>query len=117
MTRASGGRRKRWEIVRPDGMVALSIPLRDRQLVEVNWFSRWGQQGPESISERRPGEPQCGCAGVGDGDTGAKGGGQEVFRIVQRWHCAHRAGDDTLKDLSPTPFDANPVPEVGFTGI
>ena len=70
----------RLDAVRPDGSKAFSIPLRERQLVEVNWFSHWFS--PEK-------NPRTSLADVADlrprsqlGETGGKAGGAGLFRQV-----------------------------------
>lgn len=106
----------RIDLVGPDGVVRLSVPLRDRQLLEVNWFSPW-------IDEEN--NPRLGFSTVynyaemlrsEDPEERATG---EAFFAQEDWKDAVvlvGPVDPLLQDLGPTPFDEVPVPKVGVHG-
>ena len=104
------------DIVRPDGRRMASIPLRDRQLVEVNWFSAWN-------SPTR--NPRFGFATVlkhaelldgtkrGDHSRGQDFFAQPIFKDAI---ILIGLVDPLLHDVAVTPYDEEPVPRVGVQG-
>lgn len=104
------------ELVGEDGAAVRRIPLRERQLLEVNWFSAWlspsrnprvafstvyryaEMLGSEDVEERRAAEEFFGQPGFRDAIV--------LIGPV----------DPLLHDLAPTPFDEKPVPKVGVHG-
>jgi len=106
----------RLEIVRPDGARVTTLPLRQRQLVEVNWFTAWDSpaRNPRFSFATVLGQAQK----LVDGNAVEKRRAQEFFS-----HAAFRDAivligpvDPLLHDLAPTPFDEAPVPRVGIHG-
>ncbi|MDB6169118.1 MAG: hypothetical protein JWM88_1982 [Verrucomicrobia bacterium] len=103
----------RMEVRRDDGALVTSIPLREQQIVEATWFSRW-------IS---PLNPRCSVNDVriftalieGD-DAEQKAKGAEFFAQFQDAIVLIGPVDPLLQDLAKTPFDDVPVPQVGFHG-
>lgn len=105
----------RLELVRDDGTVAARIPLVDRQLIEVNWFSRWGSplnprisfsiasSYAEMLTSEKPEEQQA---------------AEEFFAQPGLKDAIVLIGpvDPLLQDLATTPFDEVPVPKVGVHG-
>jgi adenylate cyclase len=101
------------EVPRPDGSLAMSIPLTDRQLLEINWFSPW----------LSPKNPRIGFSTVynytrmlGDADEKARGSAQEFFKQFAGSVILIGPVDPLLQDLAVTPMDENPVPKVGVHG-
>ena len=105
---------ERLDAVRPDGSIAFSVPLREGQLVEVNWFSHWfsPKENPRAsladvliylrdLSSEKPEERQ------------------EAQAFFDRFRDAIvliGPTDALLQDLAPTPFDPLPVARVGVHG-
>ncbi len=102
------------DVVQPDGHVRLRIPLREGQLLEANWFSRWqnAQLNPRvSLSD---------VFGAIEADGSDKPQDQQAARefFAQFKDAIVLIGptDPLLQDLAPTPFDSHPVPKVGLHG-
>lgn len=103
------------DLVKPDGSLVRRIPLRDHQLLEVNWFSAW--QSPrnpriafstvynyaEMLSSEKPEE---------------KAAAEEFFAQPEFKDAIVLIGpvDALLQDLASTPFDEVPAPKVGIHG-
>ena len=104
----------RMEIVHPDGRVALTIPLREGQLVEVNWFSRWGN------SELNPRVSLADVLGyqraLTSGDPSERAAAAEYFNWFRGAIVLIGPTDTLLQDLAPTGMDRAPVPKVGVHG-
>lgn len=106
----------RLDLVGPDGTVRLSVPLRDKQLLEINWFSPWidAKNNPrlgfstvynyaELMRSAVPEEKATGEAFFAQGDW------KDAVVLIG-------PVDPLLQDLGPAPFDALPVPKVGVHG-
>ena len=103
------------DFVRPDGRVQARMPLRDRQLVDVNWFSHWISpynvrqsfsvvySYAEMLNSEKPEERGTAQAFF------AQDGFRDAVALIG-WT------DILLQDLSPTPLDDDPVPRVGVHG-
>ncbi len=104
----------RLDIVRADGRVALTIPLREGQLVEVNWFSRWISQ------ERNPRVSLADVLGYQRKLTAEKpeerAAAEEYFAWFRGAIVLIGPTDTLLQDLAPTSLDRTPVPKVGVHG-
>lgn len=103
----------RMEIRRPDGTLVTSIPLRQGQLVEINWFTPW-------ISTLNP---RASVADLGDYLTQLESEepekqkrGREFFAQFDDAIVLIGPVDVLLQDLSRTSFDETPVPQVGVHG-
>ncbi len=104
----------RMEVRRPDGTLVTSIPLHRRQVVDVNWFSRW-------IS---PENPRCSVVDIGknlslleSADPQQQAIGRAFFDQFKDAIVLIGAVDPLLQDLDTSSFDVdNPVPKVGFHG-
>lgn len=101
-------------LVRPNGSVALTIPLREGQLLEANWFSRWDN------SELNP---RVSMADVFDAIHAAGSADEQQRRLARDFFAQFKdalvligSTDTLLQDLAPTPLDAQPVPKVGLHG-
>ncbi len=101
------------EVPRPDGSLAMRIPLTDQQLVEINWFSPW----------LSPKNPRIGFSTVYNytrmlaaEDATARANAREFFQQFANSLILIGPVDPLLQDLAPTPMDENPVPRVGVHG-
>ncbi|MCF7687958.1 MAG: adenylate/guanylate cyclase domain-containing protein [Cephaloticoccus sp.] len=104
------------ELVRPDGSVVSHLPLKNGQLLEVNWFSAW--LAPEN-------NPRIGFSTVYNyaemlkSEDGTERISAEKFFAQPDWKDAVvliGPTDPLLQDLATTPFDSVPVPKVGVHG-
>jgi len=102
------------ELVRADGSVAASIPLREKQLLEVNWFSSW---------ENERLNPRVSLADVLLYRQDLAAEQAEVREQAERFFARFADAlvligpvDPMLQDLAPTPFNTSPVPKVGLHG-
>ncbi len=102
------------EIVTRDGRVLRRIPLTERQLVEVNWFSRWDTQ------QHNPRSSIADVLIAGEMLKSEKAEERaEAADYFKRFNGAIvliGPVDPLLQDLAPTPFDFDPVPKVGGHG-
>jgi adenylate cyclase len=104
----------RIDLVRPDGALALTIPLHKEQLVEVNWFSLWGNR------ELNPRESLADVLGYAAKLSSEK----PEERAEAEQHFAWYRGalvligptDSILQDLAPSGLERTPVPKVGVHG-
>jgi adenylate cyclase len=103
----------RLEIRRPSGELVTRIPLQRGQLVECNWFSHW-------IS---PKNPRCSVIDLGENLSLLESDSPEEQALGKAFFAQFRdavvligAVDPLLQDLGRTPFDDEPVPQVGFHG-
>lgn len=102
----------RLEIRRGDTVLA-RIPLREGQLLEANWFSRWESRlnprysiadiysAVQALESKKPDEVAA---------------AQKVFATMKDAIVLIGPVDPLLQDLAPTPFDSHPVPKVGLHG-
>jgi adenylate cyclase len=104
----------RMDLVRPDESVVLTIPLREGQLVEVNWFSRWGNAGLN---------PSVGLADVLGHARALDSSNPEERAAAESYFSWFRGAivligptDTLLQDLAPTGLERSPVPKVGVHG-
>jgi adenylate cyclase len=104
------------EMVRADGTLAARIPLTSKQLVEINWFSKWidAKHNPrasfsvvyafcEMLDSQKPEERQSAEAFFAQGEF------KDAVVLIG-------PADPLLQDVAPTPMDDNPVPRVGVHG-
>ncbi len=103
------------DLVREDGTVAARIPLRDGQLIDVNWFSKWS-------SEKNPRVPISTTFAyvemLASEDAEERAAAEEFFAQEEFKDAIVLIGpvDPLEQDLAPTPFDDVPVPKVGIHG-
>jgi|UniRef100_UPI004049BCF3 adenylate cyclase len=104
------------ELVQPDGEVLVSVPLKNGQLLEVNWFSTWA--APEN-------NPRLGFSTVFNYAELLKSEVEEERVTGERFFAQDGfkdavvligPTDPLMQDLATTPFDAVPVPKVGVHG-
>lgn len=104
------------ELVREDGEVVRRVPLRDRQVLEINWFSPW------SSEEHNPRfsfyDVFLSTLRVDSGDPAHVAQGEAFFAqdVFKDAIVLIGPTDPLLQDLAPTPFDEVPVPKVGVHG-
>lgn len=106
----------RIELRDEEGTVALAVPMRDRQLLDINWFSRWEAPGQDwnisfshvlDYAQMRRSE-DANARATADAFFSQDGFAGSVVLIGPV--------DRLLQDLAPTPFDDEPVPKVGVHG-
>lgn len=106
----------RVDLVAEGGRVLRSIPLKHRQMVDINWFSHWGDD------ERNPRVSfvkvfyELGQLKSEDAEAAAEA--RAFFDDGYFKDAIVLIGpvDPLLQDLAPTPFDRAPVPKVGVHG-
>jgi adenylate cyclase len=105
----------RIDFVQADGTVRASMPLRDRQLVDVNWFSAWESplNSRESFSVVYTYAAMLRSKNEEERKTALEYFAQDDWRdaIVLIGPV-----DPLMQDLAPTPLDEDPVPKVGVHG-
>jgi len=103
-------------VIRRNGEIFRQIPLVDQQSIEVNWLQGWDPStGNERVSMQlvlRKADALADAAGAGDAERVAE---------LQGWFTQFKDKvvfvgpvDPQLKDISPTPFNREPVPKVGL---
>jgi adenylate cyclase len=104
----------RIDLMRPDGTTAISIPLREGQLLEINWFSSW--DNPLFNRHVSLGEVLSYADDLTDEKAETKAEAQKFFTQFAGALILIGPVDALLQDLAPTPFDSSPVPKVGAHG-
>jgi len=103
------------DFVRPDGTVQARVPLRGRQLVDVNWFSHW--DSPYNL--RQSFSVVYSYAEMLQSEKAQERSTAQAFFAQDGFRDAVvliGPTDLLLQDLAPTPFDDDPVPRVGVHG-
>ncbi len=101
-------------IVRPDGTVAAELPLREKQLLEVNWFSRW--ENPDLNPRESMADVLLYQRELTDEKPEVRKEAEDFFKQFKGAIVLVGPVDPLLQDLAPTPFDNAPVPKVGLHG-
>ena len=103
------------DFVWPDGRVQARVPMRDRQLVDINWFSPWiSKYNPrESFSVVYEYAQMLRSDKAAEHETAGKYFAQEEFKDAV---VLIGPVDLILQDVTPTPVDDDPVPRVGVHG-
>ena len=100
---------------RADGSVLTSVPLRDGQLFEVNWFSAWksSQNASAEFSETFKY-----VEALSSSDPDEKKAGQKFFAQPDFRDAVVLVGpvDPLFQDLAPTSLDVHSVPKVSVHG-
>ena len=102
------------DIVRPDGGVVVSIPLSERQLLEINWFSKWGNPALNprtSLADLMLYQEEL----TSEKET-ERNEAKRFFSEFKDSIVLIGPTDPLLQDLAPTPFNSNAVPKVGVHG-
>ena len=102
------------DLVRPDGSLAVSIPLQERQLLEVNWFSRW--ENPELNPRDSLAEVLLYQRDLSSEKPEERAAARAFFQRYEGAIILVGPVDPLLQDQAPTPFDDSPVPKVGLHG-
>ena len=103
----------RIDLVHPNGSVALTIPLRERQLVEVNWFSRWGSAlNPRVSLSDVVGYERA----LSSSDPKERAEAEEYFKWFRGAIVLIGPTDAIMQDLAPTGMERAPMPKVGVHG-
>lgn len=103
------------DLVRGDGTTVAHIPLKDGQLMEVNWFSSWTSARNPRISL----STVFNYATLLESDKAEEKKTAEDFFAQPDFKGATvliGPVDAFQQDLAPTPFDEAPVPKVGVHG-
>lgn len=103
------------EFVRPDGSLRARVPLRQRQVLDINWFSPWDSE----LNPRESFSIVATYAGyLKSADAAERKSGEDYFAQDVWRNAVVLIGpvDPLLQDLAPTPFDDDPVPKVGVHG-
>jgi len=103
----------RIELVDEKGHALLNIPLWEKQMLEVNYFSKFYS----------PKNPRYGMyevakafALLSEGDEDQKAEAERFFSDFNDAIILIGPTDPLLQDIAPSPFDDNPVPKVGVHG-
>ena len=103
------------DLVRPDGTLATRIPLYRRQMVEINWFSRWGDASRNPWASMSDVYEYCRLLDSDKPDERKKA--DEFFRQFKDAVVLIGPTDELLlHDVSPTPLDESEVPRVSVHG-
>ncbi|HYD84819.1 MAG TPA: adenylate/guanylate cyclase domain-containing protein, partial [Opitutus sp.] len=103
------------DFVKADGTIAARVPLHDRQLIDVNWFSKWAS--PRNL--RVPFSTVFAYAEMLVSEKAEERAAAEEFFAQEDFKDAIvliGPVDPLEQDLAPTPFDEVPVPKVGIHG-
>jgi adenylate cyclase len=104
----------RLEVVGKNGALVLTIPLREQQLVEVNWFSKW--INPE-LNPRVSLADVLGYARkLASENAAERAEAEEYFNWFRGAIVLIGPTDALLQDLAPTGLERAPVPKVGVHG-
>lgn len=103
------------DYVRPSGGVVARIPLRDRQLIDVNWFTHWYSPRTSHVEFS---ELYKYAAVLGSDDAQERAAGKNYFAQPDFKDAVVLVGpvDPLLQDLAPTSLDDAAVPRVGVHG-
>jgi adenylate cyclase len=103
------------DLVRPDGTLATRIPLFRRQMVEINWFSKWADASRNPWASMSDVYEYC---KILDSDKPAdRRKAEEFFGQFKDAVVLIGPTDELLlHDVSPTPLDETVVPRVSVHG-
>lgn len=101
---------------RADGSVHARVPLRERQLLEINWFTRW--ISPEHVVHAEFSEVAQYAQALASTKEEERKAAQEYFAQEEFKDSVVLIGpvDPLMQDLAVTSFDEHPVPKVGVHG-
>ncbi len=102
------------DLVNPDGSVVVAIPLREKQLLEVNWFSHW--ENPELNPRESLADVLLYQRDLTSEKPEVRAAAREFFQRFEDALILVGPVDPLLQDMAPTPFDSSPVPKVGLHG-
>jgi adenylate cyclase len=102
------------EIFGKDGAVLRKIPLTEKQLLEVDWFSKWDNQ---RLNPRSSMADVLIAGEMLQSEKAAdKAEAEDYFQRFAGAIVLVGPVDPLLQDLAPTPFDSDPVPKIGGHG-
>jgi adenylate cyclase len=104
------------EFVGADGNAVRQVPLRDKQLLEINWFSPWLSEQNPRISFK---DVYAYAENLESDNPEAVSSAEAFFAQEAYFKDAIvliGPVDPMLQDIAPTPFDKAPVPKVGVHG-
>jgi len=96
------------------GKVLINIPLEKKQLIEINWFSKWDD--PEFNPHVSAREVIIRGTSYGEGTAAEQAETQKFFAQFKDAIVLIGPVDRILHDLGPTPFDSGEQPLVGVYG-
>jgi adenylate cyclase len=103
------------DLVRPDGTLATSIPLYRRQMVEINWFSKWADASRNPWASFSDVYEYAKLLDSDKPDERHKA--EEFFTQFKDAVVLIGPTDELLlHDVSPTPLDETEVPRVSVHG-
>ncbi len=102
------------DLVRPDGSLAARIPLRNRQQVEINWFSPWFDAAHNPRVSIADVYEYAQILDSGTADERKKA--EEFFAQFKGSVVLIGPVDRLLQDVAPTPVDDVAEPKVGVHG-
>jgi adenylate cyclase len=100
-------------LVKTDGEQVAAVPLVDRQLMEINWFSRWESEKDAHLAFSRV---MAHAQALTSDDADERRVGQKYFEQFKDAIVLIGPVDPLLQDLAPTPLDDVAVPRVGVYG-
>lgn len=103
------------DFVRPGGKLQARVPMRDGQLVDINWFSHWDSpyNPRQSFSIVYAYAEMLHSQKAEERRTAQEFFDQQGFKNAI---VLIGPTDPLLQDVAPTPFDDTPVPRVGVHG-
>ncbi len=103
------------EIFNPENeQVIRRIPVTEKQLLEVNWFSEWDNQDYNPRSSIA--DVLIAGEWLNSENPEERVQAEEYFKRFAGATILIGPVDPLLQDLAPTPFDGDPVPKVGGHG-
>ncbi len=99
--------------VRPDGSTQATIPLRNQQDIEVNWFTRW--HSPLNVHNSFFTVLETAQLLTSE-DAEIRAAATEAFRAFKDAIVIIGPVDPLLQDIAPTSLDEASVPRVGIHG-
>ncbi len=99
--------------VRPGGELVSRVPLRDRQFVEVNWFTKWHSS---HTAHTEFAELYQFAEALRSDDPEMVAAAKEHFAAFKDAVVLIGPVDPLLQDVAPTSLDARAVPKVGVHG-
>jgi adenylate cyclase len=104
----------RMDLMRPDGTLAARIPLFRKQMVEINWFSRWADASRNPWCSMSVVYQYCGQ--LESADPAARKNAEEFFKQFNDSVVLIGPTDTLFHDVSTTPIDESDVPRVSVHG-
>lgn len=103
----------RVDLIDLSGKALFSVPLTKKQLVEINWASKFYSSKNNHVSMETV---LVALAAMEKGDAAQKERAALFFKRFERAIVLIGPVDPLLQDLAPTPYDSSPVPKVSVHG-